>query len=182
MLRPVMAAIEGHRAEMDALAAAFGSELENTGMENYLREITSLTQREGEEYRIYPMILGPDTNLFLDCPQADGSVVIYCGVLRQLLLRLVSETQGNVSQLCEAFHLLADRTRLEILLYLRDHPAYGQELADHFGLARNTIHHHMNKFYNAGLVTCTVEGARVYYALDKEHLRSLVEKQTMLFL
>ena len=87
-----------------------------------------------------------------------------------------------MSQLCEAFHLLADRTRLEILLYLRDHPAYGQELADHFGLARNTIHHHMNKFYNAGLVTCTVEGARVYYALDKEHLRSLVEKQTMLFL
>ena len=151
-------------------------------MENYLREITSLTQREGEHYRIYPMILGPDTKLFLDCPQADGSVVIYCGVLRQLLLRLVSETQGNVSQLCEAFHLLADRTRLEILLYLRDHPAYGHELADHFGLARNTIHHHMNKFYNAGLVTCTVEGARVYYALDKEHLRSLVEKQTMLFL
>ena len=48
MLRPVMAAIEGHRAEMDALAAAFGSDLENTGMENYLREITSLTQREGE--------------------------------------------------------------------------------------------------------------------------------------
>ena len=182
MLRSVMAAIEGHRAEMDALAAAFGSDLERTGMENYLREITSLTQREGEDYRIYPMILGPDTNLFLDCPQADGSVVIYCGVLRQLLLRLVSETQGNVSQLCEAFHLLADRTRLEILLYLRDHPAYGQELADHFGLARNTIHHHMNKFYNAGLVTCTVEGARVYYALDKEHLRSLVEKQTMLFL
>ena len=182
LLRPALAALEQEGTALMELAASFGRELNQTGIETYLREITSLSLRDGVIYRVYPLLLGPDTNLFLDCPQADGSIVIYCGVLRQLLLRLVSDTQGNVAQLCEAFHLLADRTRLEILLYLKDHPAYGQELADHFGLARNTIHHHMNKFYNAGLVTCTVEGSRVYYAPDREHLRALVEKQVSLFL
>ncbi len=181
LLRPVIQAIRKQRPKLAALSQAFCRELEATGYETYLREITSLNVRKGTAYHIYPLLLSPSTNLFLDCPQKDGSVAIYCGVLRQFLLRSVTNTQSSVAQLSDAFHLLADRTRLEILLYLRDHPAYGQELADHFGLARNTIHHHMSKLYNAGLVTCTVDGPRVYYALDLEHLRKLVDRQCSLF-
>lgn len=181
LLRPVIHAIRRQSSRLQALSQTFGRELEATGCETYLREITSLNVRKGAAYHIYPLILSPSTNLFLDRPQKDGSVVIYCGVLRKFLLHAVSDTQDSVAQLSDAFHLLADRTRLEILLYLRDHPAYGQELADQFGLARNTIHHHMSKLYNAGLVTCTVDGPRVYYALDLEHLRRLVERQCSLF-
>lgn len=81
----------------------------------------------------------------------------------------------------DAFKLLGDRTRFDILCYLRDHSAYGQELSTHFGLSRNTIHHHMSKLATHGLVRCVTDGNRVYYSLDQEAMEILLERQKRLF-
>ena len=63
-----------------------------------------------------------------------------------------------------------------------DRAAYGQELSDHLGLARNTIHHHMSKLASAGLVTCTVDGNRVYYTVDKSAADRLLIRQRQLLI
>lgn len=182
LLRPVMAALKKQLPALRRQASFLARVLEDTGAETYLRETTSLGLRSDGHYLIRPLLLAPDCNLFLDRTQADGSTVIYCGALRQYLLQQADAGKAHIQKLCEIFHLMADRTRMDILLYLRERPAYGQELADHFGLARNTIHHHMSKLYNAGLVTCTIDGARVYYALDREHLQELLHQQAELLL
>ena len=55
--------------------------------------------------------------------------------------------------------------------------AYGQELSAKFGLSRNTIHHHMSKLLAARLVSCTVDGNRVYYTVDRESVSDLLNRQ-----
>ncbi len=65
---------------------------------------------------------------------------------------------------------------------MKDHPAYGQELSSHFGLARNTIHYHMSQLFKARLVRCTVEGAKTYYSIDKDRYSKLLELQRQFFL
>lgn len=181
-LRLAVNALERRRPQLEAMARQFGRELEQTGCEAYLRKTSSLTLSQGTDYLLRPFLLGPDTNLSLEIPEAEGRVVLYCGVLRQFLQALLNASEGAGDQVFEAIKLLGDRTRFDILCYLRDHPAYGQELSEHFCLARNTIHHHMSKLLNAGLVTCTVDGNRVYYAIDREHLAPILRQQQMLLL
>ena len=40
----------------------------------------------------------------------------------------------------------------------------------------------MSKLVNAGLVTCLVEGNRIYYTTDREHLSYLLNQQRQLLI
>ena len=105
---------------------------------------------------------------------------MYCGVLRGPLQAMLASSRGPEYEVYHAIKLLGDRTRFDILCYLRDRRAYGQELSARFGLSRNTIHHHMSKLLAARLVTCTVDGNRVYYTVDGDSVSTLLERQRAL--
>jgi DNA-binding transcriptional ArsR family regulator len=109
-------------------------------------------------------------------------VQVYCGILRSELQNALVSAKGPEVEVCEAIRLLADQTRFDIVCYLRDRDAYGQELAAKFGLSRNTIHHHMTKLLAAHLVKCTVDGNRVYYRADEKGISRLLERQRELLL
>lgn len=179
-LRPVLAALEARADQLTAMAQALGREMGQTGPLEYLQTTSSLVPRPDVTYLLRPYVLGSDTNLSLNA--GDGTEILYCGIHRQLLKQLLASIQGSEASVFSAIKLLGDRTRFDIMCYLRGHPAYGQELSDHFGLARNTIHHHMSKLLNAGLVTCTEDGNRVYYAINKPHLSALLQMQRDLLL
>ena len=179
-LRPVLAALDARCGRIREIVDAFCREVEDLGAESYLRETSSLAITPEVQYHLIPFLFGPDTNLSVE--REDGSVLIYCGVLRLTLRRILAENSG-AAQVYDAIRVIGDKTRFDILCYLRDHPAvYGQQLCDRFGLARNTIHHHMSKLVNAGLVTCVVEGNRVYYTTDREHLSHLLAQQRRLLI
>lgn len=179
-LRPVMAALEARRERVQEITENFCREVESLGAENYLRETSSLAITPEVRYHLIPFLMGPDTNLSIE--REDGSVLICCGILRLTLRRILAKN-SSVTQVYDAIRAIGDKTRFDILCYLRDHPAaYGQQLCDHFGLARNTIHHHMSKLVNAGLVTCLVEGNRIYYTTDQEHLSYLLDEQRRLLI
>lgn len=173
-------AIESCLPQLDILARQLGREIDALGCEAFLQATSSLTPQAGVTYLLRPYIFGPDSNLSLTA--GPDTEIIHCGIFRQLLLDLLVSLQDETTRVHEAIKLLGDRTRFDILCYLRDRSAYGQELSDRFGLARNTIHHHMNKLLNAGLVTCTVDGSRVYYAMDRENLSVLLAQQQALLL
>ena len=177
-LRPTLAALEAQHRRIQELADTFCREVESLGAESYLRETSSLAITPEVQYHLIPFLMGPDTNLSME--REDGSVLIYCGILRLTLRRILAEN-SSASQVYDAIRVIGDKTRFDILCYLRDHPSvYGQQLCDHFGLARNTIHHHLSKLVNAGLVTCLVEGNRIYYTTDREHLSYLLAQQRRL--
>lgn len=106
---------------------------------------------------------------------------IYGGVLRRELMELVSGRTSAQDQVCETYRLLGDSTRFDILCYLRGRTAYVQELSTRFSLSRNTIHHHMNKLSDCGLVQCTIHGNRTFYTLDEEQVQLFLERQAALF-
>ena len=95
---------------------------------------------------------------------------------------MINGKNNTPNKLYEAFNLLGDRTRFDILCYLHKQRAYGQELSTHFNLSRNTIHHHMNKLINYGFITSTTDGNRVYYSLNTSTFKELIEYQKELFL
>ncbi len=181
-LRLAVAALQRRREQLKEMAEHFGRELEAVGYEAYLRRTSSLALSKDTQYHLRPFLLGPDTNLTLETPETGGDVIIFCGVLRQFLQQLLADSEDTAARVHDAIRLLGDRTRFDILCYLQERPAYGQELSDHFGLARNTIHHHMSKLLNAGLVTCTVEGKRIYYAVNRERLAPLLRQLQALLL
>lgn len=69
----------------------------------------------------------------------------------------------------DTFEVLASETRLDILKILSTRRMTVTELADTLDLAKSTVHHHLQRLADAGLVAADDDGrAWVYYALTPE--------------
>ncbi len=159
----------------------FRQELEQYGPETVLSRTAQPEDQPKAAQRVVPFVFGMDT-LLTSLPTGGEDDPTYCGVLRLPLQTALAGARGPEAEVYEAIKLLADQTRFDILCYLRDHAAYGQELAVKFGLSRNTIHHHMTKLLAAQLVKCTVDGNRVYYRVDEKSVERLLRRQRQLLL
>ena len=70
---------------------------------------------------------------------------------------------------------------MDILLYIKDKPAYGSEIAKHFSLTTATVSYHMNKMLQLRIVQAELRDGKVYYQTRKEVLQELFEKARKLF-
>ena len=171
----VVAHMEREQAAMESCCADFIGLVRELGPGAVLAKTSSLnTDRERRDV-VRPFLYGMDTLLAVT-PTASGPNQVYCGILRLPLQDALASARGPGVEVWEAIRLLADQTRFDILCHLRDHDAYGQELAAKFGLSRNTIHHHMTKLLAAHLVKCTVDGNRVYYRVDEKSVSRLMDR------
>ncbi len=66
------------------------------------------------------------------------------------------------------FKALGDKSKADILLFIKDKPAYGSEIAKQFSLTTATVSHHMNKLLQLGLICADVRDGRVYYQARKD--------------
>lgn len=178
-LRPVLRALEAQADTLARLADVLSGDIAAQGCEGYLAHFSHLEPAPELSYSLRPFLFGMDTNLMAD--PVNGAACIYCGILRKDLLNMLSGQAPIRDNVYEAFRLLGDRTRFDILCYLRGRSAYGQELSTRFGLSRNTIHHHMNKLIGYGLISCATDGNRIYYSLDTDAMETLLRHQHALF-
>lgn len=108
----------------------------------------------------------------------DGCLKISMGVLmNEKLIRSIKKGDGD-----RALELMADPVKREILLYIRQTPHFGRELAEHFGLTTATISYHMQELLNEGLVVVHQQGKRSYYSLNRERVREVLDWMERLFL
>lgn len=178
VLRKVLECLK--KAPLEEICRPFTRELEELGPEHFIAQTSGLSSRPELQYVLRPFLFGMDTNL--STQNAGEQVQVYCGILRRPIQAMLSSTRGPEYQVYNAIKLLGDKTRFDILCYLKDKKAYGQELSTRFNLSRNTIHHHMSKLLAARLVTCTVDGNRVYYAIDRDSVSDLLDRQRELLL
>lgn len=178
-LEAVIGALSQEAEALAALSQVLTEKVRAEGCAQYLSRTSRLTLSEAQDYRLRPYLFGMDTCLTSD--ESAGVVQVYCGILRDELLTMLSGQTPAQEAVYDAYKLLGDRTRFDILCYLRGRSAYGQELSAHFGLSRNTIHHHMNKLLSYGLVRCTTVGNRVYYSTDARAIQLLLDRQKELF-
>lgn len=164
---------------LEELSDILNEKILHEGCEAYLSRTSRLVQAQDIRYRLRPFLFGMDTTL--SSQLGERECCIYCGILRDEMLEMLHSRSDHRDTVCEALRLLGDRTRFDLVCYLRDHEAYGQELSAKFGISRNTIHHHMSKLSAVGLVRCTASGSRVYYKLDQEVVLFLLQRQRELF-
>lgn len=74
----------------------------------------------------------------------------------------------------EVFAMLADATRVRIILALRDGELSVNELAETVRKPQSAVSQHLAKLRMARIVSTRHEGTRVYYRLENEHARQLV--------
>jgi DNA-binding transcriptional ArsR family regulator len=74
----------------------------------------------------------------------------------------------------EVFSMLADATRIRLILALRDHEMSVTSLAEITAKQPAAVSQHLAKLRLARMVTTRREGTTVYYALADEHALQLV--------
>jgi DNA-binding transcriptional ArsR family regulator len=74
----------------------------------------------------------------------------------------------------EVFSMLADATRVRIILALRDGEMAVGALADAVGKSPAAVSQHLAKMRLARMVSTRQDGTRVLYRLENEHARQLV--------
>lgn len=181
LVEQVLTQLEQETDLLGECCAGFLRQIREQGPEALLDQTSALNFSPERTDMIRPFLFGIDALLTVP-PYASSSVQVYCGILRSDLQTALATARGAEVEVYEAIRLLADQTRFDILCYLHDRDAYGQELATRFGLSRNTIHHHMSKLLAAHLVKCTVDGNRVYYRVDEMSVSRLLDRQRELLL
>lgn len=86
-----------------------------------------------------------------------------------------------LDEIVPVLKVLGDKSKAEILLYIKDRPAYGSEIAKQFSLTTATVSHHMNKLLQLRLIQAELRDGRVYYQARKEVLQELFENARKLF-
>lgn len=91
-----------------------------------------------------------------------------------------SNTKNKMSQddVLDAIKIVADEKRIRIIMLLNKAPRYGYELAQTLSLSNSTISHHLSTLHSIGIVYSMRIENKVYYQLNKDKLKELMETLT----
>lgn len=135
-------------------------------------------------FTAYPSITGYRQVFLSDekhgCKNA-GEFTIICGVLFETLRHISSLEQNSAAELSRIMSVLGDPSRFNIIFQLAKKPSYGRELAKLLSLTPGAISQHLSILMSTELVTSSVEGNRVYYALNKEKMREFLNAMLQIF-
>ena len=82
--------------------------------------------------------------------------------------------EESLYDLADVFKLFADSTRVRILSALSVTELCVCDIAQLLGMTQSAISHQLRLLKNGKLVRARREGKTVYYALDDEHVRSII--------
>ena len=77
-------------------------------------------------------------------------------------------------ELADLFRVFGDSTRIKILYALRDNELCVQDIANAVQLSQSAVSHQLRVLKDSKLVRFRREGKTVYYALDDDHVRSIL--------
>ena len=77
-------------------------------------------------------------------------------------------------ELADLFRVFGDSTRIKILYALHDSELCVQDLANAVQLSQSAVSHQLRVLKDTKLVRFRRDGKTVYYALDDDHVRSIL--------
>ncbi len=78
-------------------------------------------------------------------------------------------------KLADFFKILGDTTRMKILFALDRNEMCVCDIANVLGMSKSSISHQLGTLRRSGVVRCRKDGKEVYYTLDDEHVKQVVE-------
>ena len=82
--------------------------------------------------------------------------------------------EDDLYDLAELFKVFGDSTRIKILYALHDNELCVQDIANAVQLSQSAVSHQLRVLKDSKLVRFRREGKTVYYALDDDHVRSIL--------
>nr|WP_274601606.1 metalloregulator ArsR/SmtB family transcription factor [Clostridium rhizosphaerae] len=78
--------------------------------------------------------------------------------------------------------VLGDKRRVDIVKMLSHKPYYGYEIAAKLELTPATVNYHINLLMDAGILTFDREENKVYYTLNKDRVKELLNETSMMLI
>ena len=85
-------------------------------------------------------------------------------------------SEEELYDLAELFKVFGDTTRIRILYELFGGELCVTDIADHLSMTQSAISHQLRVLKASRLVRARRDGKTVYYSLDDDHVRSIIEK------
>lgn len=85
-------------------------------------------------------------------------------------------TEDNLIDLGELFKVFGDSTRIKILFNLQESEKSVGQLAEELGMTDSAISHQLKILKDSKLVRGRREGKQIYYALDDDHVLSILKQ------
>jgi ArsR family transcriptional regulator, lead/cadmium/zinc/bismuth-responsive transcriptional repressor len=86
---------------------------------------------------------------------------------------------ATANRLAEVFKAISDPTRLRIITLLMHHEVCVHVMEEALGMTQSAISHQLRVLRQLNLVRFRKEGRHVFYALDDDHVRILLEQGLM---
>ena len=83
-------------------------------------------------------------------------------------------SEDTLYDLTELFRIFGDSTRIKILYALHDDELCVQDIANAVQLSQSAVSHQLRVLKDSKLVRFRRDGKTVYYALDDDHVRSIL--------
>lgn len=161
------AAVSG---EMDGLFAQFGELMRNT----YGSWPLDLSRVLDASTPVVPTLAMPFSLFITDD-------VCFCGLLCYKLFRSAGG-EFSKEELLVCAKALSDKSKVEILLCLKDESLYGLEIAEKIGLTPATVSHHMGTLLASGFVELEKRGGKVFYRLSQTGIQKFFSGVSRLLL
>lgn len=81
----------------------------------------------------------------------------------------------NFDELSSVFKVFGDATRLRILFTLLDRELCVGDIATELSLGQSVVSHQLTTLRQAKLVKSRREGKSIFYSLDDEHVKEILE-------
>ena len=184
LLDKAISVLTAFRPELEELTARFcrywKQTLQDRSITSYLRETAAIIEFGDNPlgFRLTPSIikcrsfaLSADMDEDSNYQSPDTCIA---GILFdddfQIWTSRTKDENTYIAYAAQVLKLLSDKSKFEILSYIRDKESYGSELARHLNLTTPTVSHHMNALIAAELVTIKRQENRVYYLSNKEKI------------
>ena len=86
----------------------------------------------------------------------------------------MNDNLKHTDELAELFKVFGDSTRLRVLSVLIDGELCVQDIADSLDMTQSAISHQLKILKNSHLVKSRREGKQIMYALDDDHVRTII--------
>lgn len=118
----------------------------------------------------------------IGCAYATGGDGIALGFRFSELADKLTKKEENIMDYIPFFKVLADETRLKVLLEINESPKYLAQLADIMESSNPAISYHINKLFEIGLIEIESSDSRTYYQVKKEKFADLIKIIKTIFL
>ena len=99
--------------------------------------------------------------------------IIHQDVVNDALSKMPDVNTFN--KLAELFKLIGDTTRCKILFALDQREMCVCDLANVLNMTKSSISHQLGTLRRSGIVKCRKSGKEVFYMLDDDHVKKVIE-------